>query len=149
MFENDGQDTQIRDLAEKIVLTEDTIDQLKRGLLVDKERLILLFQQSGQLSTKLDSGLIPRIETQQRISKRGEVETEDLFNWLADNDMADIIKPTVHQKTLQSTLEGYIAKGNELPADMFNQFDQVVLRFSEKAKFLREYNHEGAQSPSE
>ena len=142
MFENEAVKTQIRDMAESIVLTEAKIDRLKKKLLVDKERLILVFQQSGQLSTKLDSGLIPRIETQQRISKRGEVETEDLFSWLAEHELADIIKPTVHQKTLQSTLEGYIAKGNELPEKLFSQFEQTVIRFNGRTKFIQDRNHE-------
>jgi hypothetical protein len=141
MFEDDNQLKLIGQLAEGIVLTEDKIGRLKKEVVARKYELIALMQQSGILSTKLDSELIPRLETKQRISKREEIESDDLHSWLAKHDLADIIKPTVHSGTLQSTLEGYIAKGNELPSEMFNQFEQTVIYVGGRAQFLQERNH--------
>jgi DNA polymerase III delta prime subunit len=62
---------------------------------------LLAKERDGLAEQKLDSGLAPRLETQQRISKRKEVGPDDLFFWLSVNELEDIIKPTVHPKTLQ------------------------------------------------
>ena len=136
MFENETQITQIKDLAEMIVLAEDRIARFERIVIAKKDELITLMQQAGQTAVKLESGLAPRLETKQRISKRKEVDLDDLFYWLCEHGLSDIIKATVHHGTLQTTLEGFIAAGNELPSDMFNQFEQTVIRFNGRTKFL-------------
>ena len=136
MFENETQITQIKDLAEMIVLAEDRIARFERIVIAKKDELIALMQQAGQTAVKLESGLAPRLETKQRISKRKEVDLDDLFYWLCEHGLSDIIKATVHHGTLQTTLEGFIAAGNELPSDMFNQFEQTVIRFNGRTKFL-------------
>ena len=139
MFENDGQITRIKELAEGIVLAEDRIGRLERIAIAKKNELITLMQQSGQVGVKLESGLFPRLETKQRISKRKEIENEELFDWLYYNGLEDIIKPTVHHGTLQSTLEDFIAAGNLLPPGLFNQFEQTVIRFNGRTRFLTSY----------
>ena len=144
MFENDGQVKRIKDLAEGIVLVEDRIGRLERIAIAKKDELIALMQQAGQTGVKLDSGLFPRLEKKQRISKRKEVSSDALNRWLWCNDLEDIIKPTVHHGTLQSTLEGFIDAGNELPDDLFNQFEQTVVRFGGRTAFLQ-----GSQRPGE
>jgi hypothetical protein len=136
MFENETQITQIKDLAEMIVLAEDRIARFERIVIAKKDELIALMQQAGQVGVKLESGLFPRLETKQRISKRKEIEAEQLYIWLVENGIGDIVRPTVHPKTLQSTLEGFIAAGNELPSEMFNQFEQTVIRFNGRTNFL-------------
>ena len=80
MFENDGQITRIKELAEGIVLAEDRIGRLERIAIAKKNELITLMQQSGQVGVKLESGLFPRLETKQRISKRKEIENEE-WKW--------------------------------------------------------------------
>ena len=141
MFENETQITRIKELAEGIVLAEDRIGRLERIAIAKKDELITLMQQAGQTGVKLESGLFPRLETKQRIAKRKEVKAEQLYIWLVENGIGDIVKPTVHHRTLQTTLEGFIAAGNELPSEMFNQFEQTVIRFNGRTKFLQECNH--------
>ena len=136
MFEDDGQVKRIKELAEGIVLTEDTIGRMEKEVIAKKEALITLMQQAGQMAVKLDSGLFPRLETKQRIGKRKEVAADDLHIWLARHGLADIIRPTVHHGTLQTTLEGFIAAGNPLPEKIFNQYEQVVIRFNGRTNFL-------------
>jgi hypothetical protein len=136
MFENKGQKTEIRDLAAKIVLAEERIKQLKKDVLVDREHIILLLQQSGQYNGGYDNGLSPRLETQLKIGKRGSIEECDLHQWLAEHDLADIIKPFVHAGTLQSTLVKFIDAGNELPPEIFNQFEKTVVKFGGRTKFV-------------
>ncbi len=145
MFTTERQHTRIKDLAEGIVLVEDRIGRLERIAIAKKDELIALMQQAGQTGVKLESGLFPRLETKQRISKRKEIEAEIMYGWLAFNGLGDIIKPTVHHGTLQTTLEGFIAAGNELPDDLFNQFEQVVIRFNGRTRFLQEYKNTGTQ----
>ena len=138
MFENKAQKQLIKNLAESIVLTEEKIKELKQEVLVQRDELIVALQQSGQKGADLTSGLHPHLTIKPRISKIDTVEDPEFFSWLAKNDMADIIKPTVHSKTLQSTLEGHIAKGNKLPTTLFKQFDQTTVGFTNRAKFVRE-----------
>jgi len=139
MFENKEQKQLIMNLAESIVLTEEKIKTMKRAVLVQRDELIVALQQSGQTDSGLTSGLRPHLTIKPRISKIDTVEDPEFFAWLADNDMADIIKPTVHQKTLQSTLEGHLAKGKKIPPTMFKQFDQTTVGFTNRSKFVREY----------
>ena len=142
MFENESQITRITELAEGIVLIEARVERLEKEAVAKKEELIALMQQAGQTAVKLDSGLFPCLETKQRISKRKEIDNEELFDWLYYNGLEDIIKPTVHHGTLQTTLEGFIAAGNELPENIFSQFEQVVIRFNGRSRFLQEQNHD-------
>ena len=136
MFEDDGHLKKIKELAESIVLTEEKIGRMEKEVIARKEALISLMQQAGQTGVKLDSGLAPRLETKQRIGKRKEIEAGDLHIWLARHGLADIIKPTVHPGTLQTTLEGFIAAGNALPEKIFNQYEQTVIRMNGRSQFL-------------
>jgi len=148
IFENEGQKTEIRDLAAKIVLAEERIKRLKKDVLVDREHIISLLQQSGQLTGGYDNKLHPRLETQSKISKRGSIEECDLHQWLAEHALADIIKPYVHAGTLQSTLVKFIDRGGELPPEMFNQFEKTVVKFYGRADFLRDNNSVGTAHPT-
>ena len=148
IFENEGQKTEIRDLAAKIVLAEERIKRLKKDVLVDREHIISLLQQSGQYNGGYDNGLSPRLETQSKISKRGSIEECDLHQWLAEHALADIIKPYVHAGTLQSTLVKFIDRGGELPPEIFNQFEKTVVKFYGRADFLRDNNSVGTAHPT-
>ena len=148
MFENDGQKTQIMDLAEEIVLTEEKIKRLEKEVVAKRAEIIAVMQQSGQLSGGYENKLHPRLETQLKISKRGSVEDKQLHSWLAEHDLADIIKPFVHAGTLQSTLVKFIDAGNELPPEIFNQFEKTVVKFGGRTEFLRNNNSVGTAHPT-
>ena len=138
MFENDGQKTRIRDLAEGIVLTEEKIKRLEKAVIADREALILLMRQSGMSSPGLTNGLNPTIQVNPKITRKSSVKDAELFKYLASIDLADIIKPYVHPGTLQSTLVKFIDAGNELPPELFNQFDKTTIRMNGRADFLRD-----------
>ena len=87
MFENDGQIKRIKELAEGIVLTEEKIKHLEKYIANQRGALIFLMRQAGQTGVKLDSGLAPRLETKQRISKRKGIDPEDLHGWLYYNEL--------------------------------------------------------------
>jgi hypothetical protein len=126
----------IKELAEGIVLTENAIEKMEQEAAEKREVLISLMQQTGQTSVTLDSGLAPKLETKHRIGKKGDVENQTLFGWLKENGLADIIQPTVHPGTLQSSLEAYIAQGGQLPETLFSQFDQPSIRMNGRSRFL-------------
>jgi hypothetical protein len=143
MFENDTQVKQIKKLAEGIVLTEEKIGRLEKEAAAKRQALITLMQQAGQTAVKLDSGLSPRLETKHRISKRKEIPANRLYSWLSEHGLGDIIKPTVHHGTLQTTLEGFVAAGNAFPENIFNQFEQTVIRFNGRTRFIQEHKNTG------
>lgn len=138
MFDgNEQQKATIKELAEGIVLAEAGIEELEKEVITKKETLIALMQQTGQTAVKLDSGLSPRLETKQRISKKADVANEELFAWLHAKGLGDIIKPSVHAGTLQSALSEFIEQGHVLPETIFNEFEQTVVRFNGRTKFLQ------------
>lgn len=136
MFENETQLKQIKELAEGVVLAEAEIERLEQDTAAKKEALITLMQQAGHMAVKLDSGLCPRLETKQRIGKKKDADNETMFEWLSKNGLGDIIKPAVHAGTLQTALEAFTADGKSLPEKIFNQYEQTVVRFGGKTKFL-------------
>ena len=136
MFENDGQKTRIKDLAEGIVLTEEKIKRLQKAVIADREALILLMQQSGMEAPRLTSGLTPTLQVNPKISRKSSVTDAELFKYLASIGLADIIKPTVHPATLQSSLADYMAGGNTIPDKLFSQFDKTTIRFNGRSRFL-------------
>ena len=138
MFTTDTQKTEIRDLAEGIVLTEEKIKRLEKAVIADREALILLMRQSGIVSPGLDSGLTPTLQVNPKISRKSSVKDAELFKYLASIDLADIIKPAVHWSTLQSSLADYIALGHTIPEKLFSQFDKITIRMNGRADFLRE-----------
>jgi predicted Fe-S protein YdhL (DUF1289 family) len=137
MFETtEQQNATIKDLAEGIVKIEEEIAKWEKIASDMRQSLIELMQQTGQTAVTLDSGLAPKLEIRQRISKKSEVENDTLFIWLNENGLGDIIRPTVHPGTMQTTLEAFIANGGSLPEELFNSFEQATIRFNGKSRFL-------------
>jgi len=137
MFGPSGNVSQsIKELAESIVLTESQIDELKSDVTDKRQQLIALMQQSGTESVKLESGLAPKLENKQRYGKKKTVEDSVFFKWLGDNDLADIIRPTVHHGTLNTALDEFCLQGGDLPEDIFNSFEQPSIRMNGRSKFL-------------
>ena len=128
--------TSIKELAEGIVLAEEKIANWEKQAAEMRQALIGLMQQTGQTAVTLDSGLAPKLEVRQRISKKTDVATEAVFDWLVDNGLGDIIKPAVHPGTMQTTLEAFIANGGTLPEELFNSFEQATIRFNGRSRFL-------------
>jgi hypothetical protein len=126
----------IKMLAEAIVLTEERIADWEKQAADMRQALIDLMQQTGQASVTLDSGLAPKLEIKQRISKKQDAANETIFDWLKDNGLGDIIKPAVHPGTLQTSLEMFIAGGGQLPETLFSQYEQPSIRMNGRSKFL-------------
>jgi hypothetical protein len=136
----------IKNLAEGIVLVEAQIEQIEKDAAEKRQALIELMQQTGQTAVTLDSGLAPKLEIRQRITKKSDVENDTLFVWLNDNGLGDIIKPAVHPGTMQTTLEAFIANGGKLPEELFNSFEQATVRFNGRSRFLANKAVSGQQT---
>ena len=137
MFETtEKQSVTIKELAEGVVLAEAQIEQMEKQAAEMRQALVELMQQSGQSAVTLDSGLSPKLEVRQRISKKSDVENEVLLVWLNCNGLGDIIRPAVHPGTMQTALEAFIANGGKLPEELFNSFEQATVRFNGRSRFL-------------
>ena len=65
--------------------------------------------------------------------------TEDvLFAWLQGNDLADIIKPTVHFKTLSSSVLMFVEQGGEIDTNVINESPYKNVSIRGLPKFLEE-----------
>ena len=148
MFEDSSATEQISEMAEEVVLLEELIQNTEREQVKRREQLALsktdlsnLLTQNGMESCKLESGLNPKAKIAVRVFKAAGVSDEELFGWLNDNDLAGIIKPTVHWGTLNKTLLAFEDEGHGLPG-IFNKSETPTVTMYGKSKFL------AAQAPS-
>jgi len=58
------------------------------------------------------------------------VSNDDLFAWLNEHDLGDIIKPAVHFKTLSSSVQIFINQGGTLDPEIINEspYKKVAIR---------------------
>lgn len=145
MFAGDKQSVEkvSAELAEHIALEDESLSAMdkelkgrKARLDEAKEKLAEILMQAGLDSIKLQSGLSPSVKINRKIYKAAGINDDQLFGWLKDNQLGDIIKPHVHFQTLQSTLRVFEENGNALPGEMFNVVDQKTVRMNGKSKFL-------------
>jgi hypothetical protein len=108
-----------------------------------------LLQQAGLESIKLEGGLTPRAKVVRKYFKQAGVTDEILFGWLAENNLAGVIKPTVHFQTLQATLKDFDEQGNLVPAELFNVTDTPTVIMFGKSKYLQKTNAETSAAQSE
>ena len=114
----------------KKVLTErtETLESLKA-------QLCQIMQQNGFSSCKLENGLNPSTMLKTKYFDAAGLDNEQKFGWLNDNDLGDIIKPTVNFNTLQSTLKAFVLQGHDIP-DIFNVVEVQSIRMNGKSKYL-------------
>jgi hypothetical protein len=136
-------ESKVEDLAVHITEEDDALARLKAELSkrqeqLDqaKEELANLLLSNGMEKVSLSNGLTPKAVVKEKIFKAAGVSDEHLFDWLKDHELADIIKPTVHFSTLQSTLKQFRDGGNEIPRDMFNCTEYSTIVLYGKSKFL-------------
>ena len=133
------------ELAESIAIEDDVLTKMGKELSArktklgeTKEALGSLLTQAGLSSIKLESGLSPSVKIDRKIFKASGVPDDNMFAWLRDNNLGDIIitKHQVHYQTLQSTLKVFEDGGGDLPGDLFNVSKQTTVRMNGKSKFL-------------
>ena len=145
MFGGDEVNTQelIRELAEWIATEMDATDKLgkemirrKEALDAAKEKLNHTLTEAGMKSCKLECGLNPSAKTDTRYYPVAGINSPEFFDWLKENELADIIKPTVHFQTAQSTLKAYEEQGNEVPEAVVKKSLVYTIRMNGKAAYL-------------
>jgi len=138
--DSDDFNQQIEKMAVEIVVEDEAVAKLKsehfdRKTKLDalKSELATLMRQNGMSSVKLANGLSPSATIKTKYFKGPGVTDDMLFDWLHDNDLGDIIKPTVNYNTMQSTLKMF---QGEIPDTIFNISDVPTIRMNGKSKFL-------------
>ena len=146
---NEPIEKQAAQLADFIVKEEsqiETIDsalkQRKENLDECKTQLAKLLIQAGLESIKLEGGLTPKAKIVRKYFKQAGITDEMLFEWLSQNDLGGIIRPTVYFNTLQSALKEFEQQGNVLPGDLFNTLDTPTITMFGKSKYLQKTNAE-------
>ncbi|HPC97035.1 MAG TPA: hypothetical protein PLU87_18990 [Sedimentisphaerales bacterium] len=134
---------QVQALAEEIVMGDAELDNLKAQVAAKEEQLYRarkalydLLASAGKTEFKCPNGLWPHTRLNKKVFKAKGVSDEQLFEWLHNNGLDSIIKPTVHWGTLSSTMKEYEDAGNEIPSEIFNVVEEPVVTMIGKGKFL-------------
>jgi hypothetical protein len=135
--------SKISEFAEGVAIEMDAVDKLKKehtrrkeALDAAKAQLHTMLKEAGMQSCKLDCGLTPSASMSTKYYSVAGLNTEEFFEWLKDNNLADIIKPTVSFMTLQSTLKEFEAQGGEVPESVVKKSDVLSVRMGGKAAYL-------------
>jgi len=118
---------------EAVKQASDALSERKNNLDQVKADLAMLMRQNGIEKLSLTNGLTPKATVSRKYFKQSGVSDEQLFDWLKSNDLGDIIKPSVHFKTLQGTLKNFTG---EIPDAIFNVSDVPSITMYGKSKFL-------------
>jgi len=144
-----GENTTINSAAEKlaefiafeddaIARLEDQLKARKARLEETKTQLAEIMLQNGQESIKFTNGLTPKAKIQVKYYKAAGIEDTQLFDWLNQNNMGEIIKPYVHFHTLQSAIQQFVEHGGSIPSDLLIETKTPTVVMYGKNKFLRE-----------
>jgi len=115
------------------------LSERKSNLDQVKADLAMLMRQNGIEKLSLTNGLTPKAVIKRKYFKQSGISDEQLFDWLKDNGLDDIIKPTVNFNTMQSTLSNFTG---EIPEAVFNVSDVPSITMYGKSKFLASRNNE-------
>jgi len=140
--DNNAAITAINELA-KHVADEDEACAVAKKELTDrqaklklaKEQLYDTLQDAGMQNCKLDCGLNPSRNLVTKYFKAAGVDEGTLFDWLNNNSLGDIIKPTVHWGTLNSTMKEFAEQGHTIP-EIINPVQEKGIRMNGKSKYL-------------
>jgi len=78
---------------------------------------------------KFDNGINVKPVLKETVFKAKGVDDETLFEYLSENDLGHIIKPSVHWKTLSSVMVGERELGKDLPKELFYVKEEPVIQF--------------------
>ena len=136
---------QVGKLAEHVALEMQGCDvdgkaltERKAALDASKEKLNKMMVEAGMRSCKLECGLTPSAVTKMRYYPVCGISSPEMFQYLEDVNLGDIIKPTVNFNTLQSTLKEYEGQGHDIPESVVKKSPQYTVRMGGKSAFLAE-----------
>lgn len=84
---------------------------------------------------KFDNGINVKPSSTTKIFKAAGTSDDMQQDWLKDNGLGDIIKPTVNWNTFSSAMTAYVDGGGELP-DIFNPVTKNSVKFVGNGKKL-------------
>lgn len=155
LFSGDDNDVimaKMSNLTEQTLVKQELVKNLEGQVKMEKELLGTMKAQLAEMMQanncknghKFDNGIFPRPFTQTKIYKAKGVTDEQLHEWLKDNDLGDIIRPTVPWQTMNATLKKEIEAGKRLP-DIFNITTEQSIKFSGNGhiKYLERVGKDG------
>ena len=119
---------------ERIVEEDKALVRARGALRESKKNLCEFMQQNGFAKVDLICGLKPKAHIKQKYVKAAGLPDEEFFQWLVDNNLGDIIKPTVHYMTMQSTLKNF---NGELPENMITIINEPTITMYGVSNFLQ------------
>ena len=120
------EDDALAKLSSELAERKANLDQAKADL-------AMLMRQNGIEKISLANGLTPKATMTRKFFKAAGVDDEQMFGWLRENELGDIIKPYVHYQTLQGTLKAFTG---EIPETIFNVSDVPSITMYGKTKFM-------------
>jgi hypothetical protein len=132
----------IGELTEAIAIEDDLLVAIKKNHTdrkiandIAKEDLYDLIKAAGMDSVKLSCGLSPGTKLTDKFYKAAGTTDEDQQSWLVRNGLGDIIKPTVHFGTFNSTMKTFKASGGKMP-EIFNVVPVKGITMRGKSNYL-------------
>ena len=131
---------QVESLSVFIATEDDELERLQKSIndrkaQLDqaKTQLAELMMQAGIEKLSLSNGLTPKAVTKTKYFKAAGVDDSQMFDWLRENGIGDIIRDYVHFQTLQGTLSNFVG---EIPTSIFNVTTVPTITMYGKSKFL-------------
>ena len=107
----------VRDKRAKVAELSDLLKVLKQELAETEYKLIEALNAEGKESSARYEGVgFVSLSKPQLFASYLKENEEAVFKFLQDSERADLIKPTVHTKSLSSYVSELIENGREVPA---------------------------------
>lgn len=122
----------VRDKRAKVAELNDLLKVLKQELNETEYKLIEALTAEGKESSARYEGVgFVSLSKPQLFASYLKENEETVFKFLQDSDRSDLIKPTVHAKSLSSYVSELIENGKEVPA-YINYYLKPTLKLYER-----------------
>lgn len=122
----------VRDKRAKVSELTDTLKNLKQDLAETEYKLIEALNAEGKESSARYEGVgFVSLSKPQLFASYLKENEENVFKFLQDSERSDLIKPTVHAKSLSSYVSELIESGKSVPS-YINYYLKPTLKFYER-----------------
>ena len=120
-----------RELLDRVLSSRDTVSELEMKLSTAKKEkdsaeaeLRELMELTEEMSFKTEDGILVSRKETLRVSTQPGMQ-QDVLKWVdEDKGRPDLIKRTIHHKTLQTFISGLVKEGETVPVELIRTFFQ-------------------------